>query len=332
MSSTVAYTVPRSFLLRRLHSLTGLMLTVYLVEHILTNSQAALWLGGDGLGFIQFVNFLHSLPYLPVLEWLLIGIPLLIHGGLGIQVALQARFNSFKGDGRAPSLPQYGRNRAYTWQRLTAWILLVGILAHVVHMRFLRLPEELRNGIRVNYLTRLEVDPGLYTVADRLQVALFSPEQIEQERQLLVRQEQSVAVTGAVQALAPLPPLDRSAIASRVEEQHLVAFQEFVEKLSQVNLGPHEVVGVSDSFGTAMLLVVRDCMKSLWICGLYSILVLTAAFHGYNGLWTFLITWGCVLKASAQRMAAHFCMGLFGLFTVLGLAAVWGTYWLNLYR
>ena len=330
--SSAAQAVPRAFLVRRLHSISGLMLTIYLVEHLLTNSQAALWLGDDGVGFIQIVNLIHSLPYLQVLEWMLIGIPLIIHATLGIRVALQGRLNNFRTDGSKPALPQYARNQSYSWQRITSWILLVGIAAHTVHMRFVRQPDEIRNGVKANYLVRLEVDPGLYTVADRLQVALFGPAQIEEERRLLSRQEQSVGFSTMAQQVAPLPPLEQRAIASRVETQHLETFQGYVRQLTEYDVRPDQTIAVTDNFGTAMLLVVRDCMKTIWICALYSLLVLAAAFHGYNGLWTFMITWGVVLKARAQRWAAHACMGLAALFAFLGLAAVWGTYWLNLYR
>lgn len=111
------------FLWRRVHSLMGLWLVIYLIEHLIVNSQAALWIDNDGNGFIRLVNSLESLPYLHVIEVVFIGIPLVIHGYWGVKRIFTAKGNSGKTDGTSPSLP-YGRNRAFNWQRLTSWILL----------------------------------------------------------------------------------------------------------------------------------------------------------------------------------------------------------------
>lgn len=311
----------------------GLMLTVFLFEHLITNSQAALWVGEDGIGFIRIVNLLHSMPYLQVIEWLLIGIPFVIHGYLGIRIALQGRWNSFPSNGARPSLPQYARNQAYTWQRITSWVLLFGVVGHVVHMRFLRFPNEVQDGVRSSYITKLHTDPGLYTVADRLQVGIFGPEAIAHERALLQQEQQSTQVTSSLEFAAGLPPASTPAIAVAVENQHLQQFHHYVAALDEESpLKPQEVMAVADNFGTAMLLIVRDSMKEWWMCILYSLLVLSGAFHGYNGLWTFMISWGTVLSARSQKWMSHCCMGMVGLFSFLGLAAVWGTYWINLYQ
>ncbi len=48
----------REFIGRRVHSLMGLWLVVFLTEHLIVNSQAALWIGDDGHGFVLLVNFL----------------------------------------------------------------------------------------------------------------------------------------------------------------------------------------------------------------------------------------------------------------------------------
>jgi succinate dehydrogenase / fumarate reductase cytochrome b subunit len=329
--SSPAPAVPKPFVMRRLHSITGLMLTIFLIEHLLTNSQAALWIGEDGAGFIRMVNAIHDLPFLQAIEWMLIGFPFLIHGYLGIKVALQARLKSFSTDGSRPSLPQYARNQAYTWQRLTSWVLLVGVLLHVAHFRFLRQPVTLQNGASSNYLVKLSRDPGLFTVADRLQVALFNPDQIEQERALLRQEEQSFNVLSLTeQSPQSSQAGPRRSIVARVEGQHLQAFQRYVEALSDFQLAPDQVVGVAQNFGTALLMAVRDSLKIWWVCLLYTLLVLAGSFHAFNGLWIFCIHWGAVLSAKSQRVLAHLCMGLVGLFAFLGLAAVWGTYWINL--
>jgi succinate dehydrogenase / fumarate reductase cytochrome b subunit len=331
-TASTATVIPRPFVLRRLHSLTGLLLTLYIALHLLTYSQAALPVGEDGAGFVRMINAVHHTPFLWVLEWMLIGIPLIIHATLGIRVALQASFKSFRTDGSKPSLPQYARNQAYTWQRITSWILLVGIIAHVVQMRFLNRPEAVPNGASTSYLVKVTQDIGIYTVADRLRVALYSADQISQERQILTQEQQSanVNIVGEQVLSGQLNVTVIPSAGSQVEAQHLASFQKYVRALSSYDLSPNEFVAVCADFGTALLLSVRDTMKSASMCLLYTILVLAGAFHAFNGLWVFSIHWGVVLSAQSQRWMAHICMGLFALFAFLGLAAVWGTYWLNL--
>ncbi len=135
--------LPRPFIFRRLHSLMGLALVIYLFEHLYVNSQAAF---NGGSGFVAAVNKIHSLPYLKLIEILFIATPFFIHGIWGVKYAYTARLNSFRGSGKNPSLPQYKRNRAFSWQRITSWVILVGVIAHVVQMRFLRYPEPLFDG------------------------------------------------------------------------------------------------------------------------------------------------------------------------------------------
>lgn len=66
--TAAAAAIPKAFIWRRLHSLMGLWLVLFLIEHLLTNSQAALWLGDNGRGFVNMVNAIHNLPYLEVIE------------------------------------------------------------------------------------------------------------------------------------------------------------------------------------------------------------------------------------------------------------------------
>jgi len=132
---------PSAFIKRRLHSVAGLFLTFFLVEHLFVNSQSALFWGESGRGFIRAANAIHDLPYLTIIELVFLLVPFLIHGYLGVVYLLEMAPTSFATAGNAPSLPQYPRNRAYTWQRITATLLVVGILAHVIHMRFVHYPD-----------------------------------------------------------------------------------------------------------------------------------------------------------------------------------------------
>ncbi len=266
------FTIPREFVWRRLHSLMGLWLVLFLSEHLLTNSQAALWLGEEGRGFVRLVNGLHNLPYLEVLELTLLGIPLLIHLVWGVRYALSSKSNSGKSDGSTPSI-RTGRNRAYSWQRITSWILLFCLVGHVVKFRFLEYPAERLVGSSSYYVVTVTPDEKLSQLAKRLDVALH---------------DQSSPFPGAAA------------------------------------LHEGEILAAAPDFGSASLLVVRDTFKNPIYIALYTLFVLVACFHAFNGFWTFLITWGLILKASAQRAWTSVALCLMIVFICLGLAAIWG--------
>ncbi len=160
-----------SFIGRRLMSLMGLWLVIYLIEHMLVNSQAALWLGSDGSAFVRMVNSLESLPYLHVVEILLIGIPFAIHMVWGIHRAWVAKTNSGNTDGCKAAL-HYGRNKAFSWQRWTSWILLVGVVAHVVQMRFVSAPKEVEVEGKTMFVVQVTEDNELRPLVERLGVKL----------------------------------------------------------------------------------------------------------------------------------------------------------------
>jgi succinate dehydrogenase / fumarate reductase, cytochrome b subunit len=160
--------LPSCFIGRRVHSLFGAFLSLFLFFHLFTNSQAGLLIGEDGRGFIRSVNGIHEIPYLPLIELAFLGLPILVHALWGLKYLRTAEYNSFGGDGRHPYLPEYGRNRAYTWQRITSWILLAAILLHVAQMRFYDAPVEVRSGAESYYIVKVSDDPGLSTLSQRL--------------------------------------------------------------------------------------------------------------------------------------------------------------------
>lgn len=161
--------LPRAFIFRRLHSIVGGWLVIYLFYHLLVNSQAALFFKDEGHHFVSMVNSLENLPFLQAVELLFIGLPFFVHIVWGVIYLLQAKPNSLPSDGTKPSLYQYRKNRAYSWQRVTSWILIIAIIGHVVHMRFLRSPQEISEE---SYVTRVEKDPQLEHVAKKLKVQL----------------------------------------------------------------------------------------------------------------------------------------------------------------
>ncbi len=276
--------LPGAFIWKRLHSLTGIWLTAFLTLHLFTNSQAALLIGDEHSGFVRSVNEIHNLPYLPAIELFLLGIPFLVHIVWGICYLRTGQFNSFRTDGSTPALTEYGRNQGYTWQRITAWILLFLIAGHVIQMRFLEAPIPVHEGNSIQYLLQIPEDARLPALAEKLNVALYSPE----------------AISSQWKAEASFPNL------------------------------PAHVIAATSNFGASELLMVRETFKSPAMLFLYTVLVLSACFHGFNGLWTFCITWGVTLSAAAQNRMRVVATCLMLAITLLGLIAIWGTWYTNL--
>ena len=104
----------------------------------------------------------------------------------------------------------------------------------------------------------------------------------------------------------------------------------FQKSLETHSLGPGQVIAVTSEFGVAELLMVRETFKMPIMIALYTIFVLSACYHGFNGLWTFLITWGVSLTQRSQKIMRSFSTILMVLVAFFGLAAIWGTYWINL--
>ena len=129
----------RHFLLRRLHSLTGIVpIGVFLIIHLTTNSTIA-WGGlnsrAEGVGwmnkaiatFQHEVEFINNMPLLLLTEitlWSAIG----FHSILGVYYALSGKGNtgSYK----------YGGNFRYALQRTTGYLGIFFIFYHVATLRW----------------------------------------------------------------------------------------------------------------------------------------------------------------------------------------------------
>jgi succinate dehydrogenase / fumarate reductase cytochrome b subunit len=96
---------------------------LYLLVHLVSNYQATK--GAEA--FNKTVEFLESLPFLIVLEFGLIYIPLLFHAIYGIYIAFQAKHN----------VGNFGylRNHLFMWQRITGIITLIFVAWHVWETR-----------------------------------------------------------------------------------------------------------------------------------------------------------------------------------------------------
>lgn len=311
--------VPGAFFIRKLHSLMGFWLVLFLCEHLLTNSQAALFFSDHGNGFVRMVNALQELPYLHVIEIVLIGAPLLIHALWGFLRLRSAKYNSWPSNGTKPSLWKYSQNRAYTWQRITSWMLLVGIVGHVVQMRFVDYPVKGMQKGHEKYIVRLNMDGGLYALAADFNANLYDAKKVEEERQNFHPQVFTFQVGKDSE-------YNEHTYQEIKEEELFKHEQEWVNLLSKQQLKQSEVLAVTDSFGAATLLSVRDTFKQPTFAVVYSIFVVSAVFHAANGLWTCLIAWGITISQRSQDISRKFCLSLMIILTCLGLLPIWGIY------
>lgn len=126
----IAFSAKHYFLIRRLHSLLGLVpIGVFLCFHLLANATI-LAPGAPGAEFQKGVERIHALgPLLVPVEVLFILLPLGLHAILGVAIALTGASN-------AQAYP-YGANVRYFLQRITAYIALVFILYHLWQMHWL---------------------------------------------------------------------------------------------------------------------------------------------------------------------------------------------------
>jgi succinate dehydrogenase / fumarate reductase cytochrome b subunit len=121
-----------SFLLRKLHSLLGIIpIGAFLLEHLLSNFEA---LKGP-IAYGEQVKFLNSLPLVRVLEWVFIFLPILYHAIYGVYIWLRGKSNIVY-------YPWAG-NWMYLAQRYTGLIAFAYIAYHVATQRFMgvSLPE-----------------------------------------------------------------------------------------------------------------------------------------------------------------------------------------------
>ena len=321
--------IPRAFVWRRLHSLTGLWFLIFLLEHMFTNSQAAIFFGASVPWFVNSVNFLHSIPYLPVVEMVLLGVPMALHAIWGVWYMLKAKSNAVARGGKAPHL-KYERNKAYSMQRITAWIILVGIIFHVAQMRFIMYPVKKHMFNYSESFGRYEVDSNLYKVATGLGVTVYSKAAIEEEERKLSSMKNAMSLVDKRKESLP-----QSDTYSKEKEEifaSIAAYQDqekLVAGLTYFTLAKDQVVIASKKSADLILLNVRQAFQSLTMCILYSVFMLAAVMHGCNGFWTFCITWGLILSKKAQSSWVRFAYGLAFVLVALGSLAIWGSYFFN---
>lgn len=126
------------FVLRRLHSLTGVMpIGLFLITHLLTNasivwgrfdSREAAYGHAGAAVFQKEVNFIHSLPFLLLIELFGLWLPILFHSALGVVYAMSGRPNNAR--------YAYQDNWRYTLQRFSGYAGIVFIFYHLATLRW----------------------------------------------------------------------------------------------------------------------------------------------------------------------------------------------------
>lgn len=138
MSANQSFMQRHHFLLRRLHSLTGVMpIGVFLISHLTTNSSvvwgmlnASKYEGlHPGAGTFQHeVNFIHSIPFLLLIEIFGLWLPIAFHSILGVYYATTGKSNN--------AAYQYQANWRYSLQRISGYIGVLYIFYHVATLRW----------------------------------------------------------------------------------------------------------------------------------------------------------------------------------------------------
>ncbi|WP_422123015.1 succinate dehydrogenase cytochrome b558 subunit [Planococcus sp. X10-3] len=115
----------REFLLRRLHSLLGIVpIGLFLVQHLFINHFAT-----QGVeAFNAASHFMANLPFVIFLEIFVIYLPIMFHAFYGVYIAFTSRNNVGK--------YSYMRNILFKAQRYTGVFLVVFIAWHVFETRF----------------------------------------------------------------------------------------------------------------------------------------------------------------------------------------------------
>ena len=123
-ASSASFMARHEFLIRRLHSLSGLIpVGAYMCVHLVTNSTLL-----DSPGTFQnAVYAIHSLgSFLPIVEWTFIFLPILFHAIVGVIIIRGGLPNS-------SSYP-FARNVRYTLQRASGMIAFLFIVWHVFQL------------------------------------------------------------------------------------------------------------------------------------------------------------------------------------------------------
>jgi succinate dehydrogenase / fumarate reductase, cytochrome b subunit len=149
---------PYHFLIRRVHSLLGLLpIGIFLTFHMLANLQAI----GGPKQYNWFIDLMrHKIPGILIIEVVVIFIPITLHAVYGMWVVYTGQSNLLR--------YKYARNWFYIIQRISGLYTVVFVVVHVYLLRF-GVGE-----ISFDYLAQFVSDPlGLLFYALGVLFAIF---------------------------------------------------------------------------------------------------------------------------------------------------------------
>jgi succinate dehydrogenase / fumarate reductase cytochrome b subunit len=142
------------FLLRRLHSLLGLLpIGGFLIFHLWENSQSRF---GQTHYNDQVVGWLQQLNYLTLLEIFLIALPLLFHATYGLLIF-------YRGNSNLSTYPWHA-NLRYTLQRLSGFAILLFLLLHVGWTRIWAMWEPAIKADLFTHMQSLLTQPSIFLI------------------------------------------------------------------------------------------------------------------------------------------------------------------------
>lgn len=138
MAESKSFFEKHHYLLRRLHSLSGIVpIGMFVIVHLTTNSSIVWGMINKGkhgeahagaATFQHEVNFIHSLPFLILIEVFGLWLPIAFHSILGVYYATT-------GKGNTGSYPYQG-NWRYALQRISGYLGVFFIFYHVATLRW----------------------------------------------------------------------------------------------------------------------------------------------------------------------------------------------------
>lgn len=182
---------------------------------------------------------------------------------------------------------RYGRNLAYTLQRMTAWILLAGLAFHVIQFRFV-----------------------LYPIQVTIQGKIFYAVSFDAARYPSVVQE----ITGFFIMNVPF-----AEGGPQITEQ-------FLQEKDRALFASHKSYIFTPEAGKAFLYAVRNALGSLWMAIFYTLFVIAAVFHGFNGVWTFVSRWGIIISSRYLRLCQILCYVGMCVVMAMGISVIWNMY------
>ncbi len=128
-ADTVVFTERYHFLIRRLHSLSGIIpVGVFLCIHLSVN--ASIMTGPRSFQFaVDQIHKLNNMGILKAVEVLFILIPIVFHAIVGVVIWLTSEPNMMR--------YRYGANIRYTFQRWAGLITIAFILVHMWHVHWI---------------------------------------------------------------------------------------------------------------------------------------------------------------------------------------------------